>query len=405
MDRVIFHVDLDAFYASVEQHDNPALKGRPVIVGARPGTRGVVSACSYEARRFGVHSAMPITQARRRCPDGVYLPVRMERYLEMSERVMALLGEFTPSLQQISVDEAFLDLTGTRRLMGPPLEVGRRLKERIRAETGLNISVGIAANKFLAKLASDSGKPDGLVQVAPEEVTAFLDRLPLKNLWGVGEKTLDRLAELNITSVAQLRSIALDILRTMMGDAGGRYLYGAVRGEDPGIFPVETKSRSISSELTFETDRRDEGALQRAILELSQQVMARLIRGRLQANTVILKLRTWDFATTTAQKTLKHRVTSSDEIYRLGLELLRQRWDRRTPVRLIGVGTGNVTASDAPRQSELFPDEYDKRQRVEETVTRLKEKMADLPLTRASLLPKGGGRKKKASGPGFSPTP
>ncbi len=394
LERVIFHVDLDAFYASVEQLDDPSLKGRPVIVGARPGTRGVVSACSYEARRFGVRSAMPITQAFRRCPKGVFLPVRMERYIEVSERVMALLAEFTPELQQISIDEAFLDLTGTRRLMGPPLEVGGRLKDRVRRETGLCLSVGIAANKYLAKLASDCGKPDGLVQVAPGEEEAFLDRLALKNLWGVGEKTLDRLAELNITTIPKLRSFSEDILCSMMGEAGGRFLYRAARGLDPGIFPAETKSRSISSEVTFETDRKDEGAIRRAILELAEAVMARLIRGSWQANTVFLKLRTWDFSTTTAQKTLKHWITSSDEIYRLALELLRQRWDRRTPVRLVGVGTANVVSSDTPRQNELFPDEYDKRRRVEEAVARLREKMADLPLTRASLLP-GAKRKKK----------
>jgi DNA polymerase-4 len=408
MDRVIFHVDLDAFYASVEQLDNPALKGRPVIVGARPGTRGVVSACSYEARRYGIHSAMPITQAHRRCPHGVYLIPRMERYVEMSERVMAILADFTPALQQISIDEAFLDLTGTRRLLGAPREVAGRLKARVREETGLALSVGIAANKYLAKIASDSGKPDGLVQVSGEQAADFLDGLPLAKLWGVGEKTLERLAELNITTVHELRSFSEDILCSMMGEAGGRFLYRAARGQDPGIFPAEAKSRSISSEVTFETDRKDEGSIRRALLDLSQQVMARLIRGRWQANTVTLKLRYWDFSNTTVQKTMKHWLTSSDEIYRMAIELLGERWDGSTPVRLVGVGTANVVSADEPRQRELFPDEYDKKRKVEEAVTRLREKMADLPLTRASLLGKRrGGQPPRgpAKDGGASPTP
>ncbi|MCX7038460.1 MAG: DNA polymerase IV, partial [Spirochaetes bacterium] len=272
---VVFHVDLDAFYASVEQRDEPSLKGKPVIVGAAPGHRGVVSACSYEARRFGIHSAMPISQAYRRCPQGVYLPVRMARYLEVSREIMGILGRYTPRLQQISVDEAFLDLTGTERLLGAPLEVGRGLKAEVRERTGLAVSVGIGPNKYVAKLATNAGKPDGLVMVGLSEVEGFLDGRSLGDLWGIGEKTLQRLAELNITSVAQLRGFGEEALARLLGRGASAFLASIVRGGDPGIFSEEPKSRSLSSETTFEVDRKDRAGIERVLLELCHQVMFR----------------------------------------------------------------------------------------------------------------------------------
>ncbi len=239
---VVFHVDLDAFYASVEQRDDPRLKGKPVIVGAAPGRRGVVSACSYEARRFGIHSAMAISQAYRRCPQGVFLPVRMERYLEVSRKVMGILGTYTPHMQQISVDEAFLDMTGTERLLGPAIEVGRGLKEEVKRETGLAITVGIGPNKYVAKLATNAGKPDGLTLVTQAEVEAFLDRLALKDLWGIGEKTLARLTELNIVSTAQLREFGSEELARLLGKGTASFLHGVVRGEDPGSSPKSRRA-------------------------------------------------------------------------------------------------------------------------------------------------------------------
>jgi DNA polymerase IV len=254
---VVFHVDLDAFYASVEQRDDPSLAGKPVIVGAAPGRRGVVSACSYEARRFGIHSAMPISQAFRRCPQGVYLPVRMERYMEVSRQVMGLLAGYTPHLQQISVDEAFLDLTGTERLFGPVRETGARLKAEVREKIGLAITVGIGPNKYVAKLATNSGKPDGLVVVRAEDVESFMDGVALKDLWGIGEKTLQRLTELNISSVRLLRGIPQPELSRLLGAGASSFLSSVAHGKDPGIFSEEPQSRSLSSETTFEKDRKD----------------------------------------------------------------------------------------------------------------------------------------------------
>ncbi|MEE8590327.1 MAG: DNA polymerase IV [Spirochaetia bacterium] len=385
---VIFHVDLDAFYASVEQIDNPSLQGKAVIVGALPGHRGVVSSCSYAARRFGVRSAMPVSQAARRCPKGVFVPVRMKRYLEVSQAVMRVLEQFSPDFQQISIDEAFMDMSGTQGLYGPPLAAGKTVKEKVRTETGLTLSIGIAANRYLAKLASEYSKPDGLHFVQPGEEISFLDRLSLGKLWGVGEKTRERLLELNITSVQGLREYPKDILCSMMGEASGRYLHKACRGEDPGIFSASPKSRSISSEMTFERDIKNVDTLKRNILELSEQVMHRLLTGHLRTNTVVLKLRYFDFATTTIQKTVKHWITSSDEIYTLALQLLDRRWNGSTPVRLVGVGTANVVAPGQAIQGELFEDDFDKKRKVEETVTRLREKMRGVKLTKASLINK-----------------
>ncbi|MFP4443785.1 MAG: DNA polymerase IV, partial [Spirochaetia bacterium] len=233
--KIWFHIDMDAFYASVEQRDNPEYRTKPVIVGALPGQRGVVSACSYEARKFGVHSAMPISQASRLCPNGIFLPVRMHRYQEVSESIMMILKSYSPVIQQVSVDEAYMDMTGTERLFGKPADTARRLKTEITEAVGLIVSIGIAPNKFLAKLASDYDKPDGLYEVLPGTETEFLDRLPLKSLWGVGEKTRLRLKELNITAIPQIREIGERLLQNAMGKAAGTYLYRAAWGLDPGV--------------------------------------------------------------------------------------------------------------------------------------------------------------------------
>ncbi len=387
---VVFHVDLDAFYASVEQRDDPRLTGKPVIVGAAPGRRGVVSACSYEARRFGIHSAMAISQAYRRCPQGVFLPVRMERYLEVSRKVMGILGTYTPHMQQISVDEAFLDMTGTERLLGPAIEVGRGLKEEVKRETGLAITVGIGPNKYVAKLATNAGKPDGLTLVTQAEVEAFLDRLALKDLWGIGEKTLARLTELNIVSTAQLREFGSEELARLLGKGTASFLHGVVRGEDPGIFSEEPKSRSLSSEITFETDRKDVTGIERMLLELCHQIVFRMMEEGWKSKTVALKLRYHDFTTTSAQKSLKHWVSSAEELHDVARELLHARWNGSTPIRLVGVGMSNLVALESQDQLELFAEDFSRKKRVEEAVFKIRRKMSGVTLTKASLLRKDG---------------
>ncbi len=411
---VVFHVDLDAFYASVEQRDDPSLRGRPVIVGAAPGHRGVVSACSYEARRFGIHSAMPISQAFRRCPQGVYLPVRMDRYLEESRRVMAILADFTPHLQQISVDEAFLDLTGTERLFGPARETGARIKAKVREATGLALSVGIGPNKYIAKLATNAGKPDGLVEVTPEGVEAFLDGVALKDLWGIGEKTLQRLTELNITSVRQLRSIPRADLARLLGAGAAGFLASVSGGADPGIFAEEPHSRSLSTETTFERDRKDRAGVERVLLELCHQVMFRMLGEGWKSKTVALKLRFGDFTTVSAQRTLKHWVSSAQEMHEVARELLSARWSGGAPVRLIGIGCSNLAPVESEDQLELFTDVSTKQKKAEEAVFRLRRRMGETTVTRASLMggaaerarehrDRGGGPPERGPGKATSP--
>jgi DNA polymerase-4 len=382
---VFFHVDMDAFFASVEQHDKPEFKGKPVIVGALPGHRGVVSTCSYEARAYGVHSAMPISEAYRRCPHGVFLPVRMERYHEVSLRIMEIFAEYTPCVQQISVDEAFLDMTGTRRLFGPPESLAAKIKARVREDTGLTISVGVAPNRYLAKIASACRKPDGLCVVKPGEEERFVGSLRLDKLWGLGEKTLLRLSELNIRSVVELRAHGEASLKLMLGNAAGEFLYRIARGIDPGIFSGEPKSRSISAEVTFEQDSSSEETLSRALLELSHQTMFRLLRESWRSKTVALKLRLQDFTTTNAQRTLRHYVSSAEELHAVAVSLLRSRWDGRTPVRLIGVGLSSLEPLESAVQSELFEDEYDRKRKVEQAVLMMK-RAGGPAVTKASLL-------------------
>lgn len=381
---VILHVDMDAFYASIEQHDNPEYREKPVIVGAAPGHRGVVSACSYEARPFGIHSAMPINQAYRLCPHGVYLPVRMYRYQEVSRRIMAILAEYTPTLQQMSVDEAFLDLTGTRRLLGDPEDVGRTIKARVREETGLAISVGIAPSHYLAKLASEVDKPDGFYVVRPGQEADFVARLPLKAMWGVGKKMLARLHALGIETVAQLREYTREELAVELGAGAAHYLYAISRGVDPGLYSEARSSHSISGERTFEHDVTSPDALDRALLEIAHTCTFRLMDEGGHSRTVTLKLRLTDFTTFTLRRTLAHEVTSADELYRSARELLRSKWDRVTPVRLVGCGLGNVESGPPDGQQDLFDQSSEKRMKLEQAVYRLRRQ--GLRVKKARLL-------------------
>jgi DNA polymerase-4 len=381
-----FHADLDAFFASVEQHDDPRLAGKPVIVGARPGQRGVVSACSYEARACGVRSAMPVSQAVRLCPQGVFRPVRMSRYIEISNAVMRVLEESAPAFCQISIDEAFLDFTGTERLLGAPEEIARCLKNRIKTEFGLVISIGIACNRFLAKMASQFKKPDGLFRIMAGQEEAFLDRLRPGEIWGVGRKTAERLAELNLTTIAQIRSLAEGTLSSLFGKAGGAFLYHAVRGIDPGIFSTEAKSRSLSSETTFETDRRDAAGLKKVLLRLSHEVMFRLMAEGLKARTAVLKIRYDNFETSSVRTTLKHWILSAEELFAVAQALLHKKWNGKTPVRLLGLGLAHVEETRISVQPELFGREDEKKRKIEASILTLRTRYKDVNLTKARLL-------------------
>lgn len=382
-ERTYMHVDMDAFYAGVEQHDTPEIRGKPVVVGALPGHRGVVSACSYEARAFGIHSAMPISTAAKLCPHAVFLPVRMDRYAEVSRRIMGLLDAFSPTVQQLSVDEAFLDITGTERLFGPPATLGRTVKTRVREATGLTISVGIAPSRYLAKIASDWDKPDGLFQILPGQEASFVLGLELKQLWGVGAKMLEQLTAIGIHTVAELQRFTREELVQLIGDGAAGYLFSVCRGIDPGIYGERTHHRSVSGERTFEHDVTSTTMLSRALLEVAHTCMFRMLDAGWSSHTVTAKLRLEDFRTFTMRRTLSHPVGSAEELYRTAKQLVGEKWDGTTPVRLIGCGLGNV-GTEENKQGELFAADDERHHRVEQTVLQLKHK--GLQVTKAALI-------------------
>jgi DNA polymerase-4 len=365
--RAVAHVDMDAFYAAIEQRDRPALRGRPVIVGADPRGRGVVSAASYEARRYGVRSAMPIGEAARRCPHGVFLPVDMDKYRRVSAQILGLLGEFSPLVEVLSVDEAFVDLTGTERLFGPPDDTVRRIRARIRAETGLTASAGLAANKFVAKVASDVGKPDGLVVVPPGSEGRFLAPLPVTRLWGVGPRTAEALADIGIRTIGQLQRMPPAALAARFGRQGG-HLHALASGHDDRPVEPWTPPKSIGAETTFDADTTDAEALGRTLRGQAERVARELRQGGYAAARVTLKLRFVDFRTVTRART-GEPTQDGLEIYRraaalLGLEGVRE------PVRLVGVSASSLVAAGTGQLSLLDPGAV-RRERLAKAVDAL----------------------------------
>lgn len=349
---------MDAFYASIEQRDRPELRGRPVIVGGT-GSRGVVSAASYEARRFGVHSAMPTALARRRCPDGVYLRGDMRRYVAESKRIFAIFRDFTPAVEGLSLDEAFLDLTGTGRLLGPASGVGERLRARVRAETGLAVSVGIAPVKMVAKIASDVAKPDGLVEVRPDAVRGFLDPLPVDRIWGVGPVAGARLRQAGIGTIGDLARAEPRWLERRLGDFGPRFARLA-RGEDLRDVEPYRAAVSMSEENTFADDVDDPRVLEDALRAHAEAVARRLRKSGLEAATVVLKLKLArrvatgprGFPLLTRRVTLAEPTDGGEVIARAARELLA-RAELAEPVRLLGVGVTGLS-EPARRQLALF---------------------------------------------------
>ncbi len=388
---VFFHVDLDAFFASVEQLDNPAYRGKPVIVGGEIGKRGVVSTCSYEARKFGVHSAMPMNRAVSLCPNGIYLTGRMHRYHEKSREVMGILEKFSPSVQQMSVDEAFLDMTGTEKLFGPPEETAKKLQARILSETGLTVSAGIASNRYIAKIASGILKPSGLVHVHNGGEKEFMSSLRLKDVWGIGEKTRTRLEEAGIPTVKAILSCSESMLQSLIGISGGSFLYSVIRGIDPGIFVGEAASRSISSERTFEYDIAEIDIVETALLELASDVMYRLLDEGLSSRTVHLKIRYSDFRTVSIQETGETSVNDTGDLFTRIKNLFNKKYDRSSPVRLLGVGVQNVCEGKIPVQMDLFDTGMSKKKRkVEEAVHALSRKRGKKLVTHARLIEANG---------------
>ena len=358
---MILHVDQDAFYASVEERDRPELVGKPVIVGGAAEKRGVVSAANYVARRYGVHSAMPSATAHRLCPHGIYLPPRIGYYAEISRQIRDIFEQFTPLVEPLSLDEAFLDVTGTEHLFGSAVEIARQIKQTIREEVRLVASVGVAPNKFLAKIASDLKKPDALVVVEADKVQEFLDPLPVERLWGVGKQSSKVFQQLGIRTIGQLRQWPLDALQGRFGSSG-EHLWNLAHGRDDRLVVPEREAKSISNETTFERDIADMDVLRAWLVDLVDQVGWRLRRHGLRGRTVHLKVRFADFATITRSQTLPEPTDISDELRRAADEMLCQRLPAgHLPVRLVGMGVSGMDDTGQV-QGLLFDGEERERQ-------------------------------------------
>jgi DNA polymerase IV len=381
-DRAILHVDMDAFYASVEQHDDPSLIGKPVIVGGL-GRRGVVSTCSYEARRFGVRSAMPTAQAQRLCPDAIFLVPRMARYSEVSAQVFAVLGEITPEIEGLSLDEAFLDVSGSLRLFGSPTEMARQIKQRVTEVTGLKCSVGISHNKWLAKLATELGKPDGLFEITRENRERLLDPLSVGRLWTVGKVAQEKLERGGYRTIGDVRRADAMSLRKLVGNHAV-LLLALANGRDERAVVADREEMSVGAETTFETDLTTVEEARAWLLKLSERVGERARRGQLRGRVVTIKLRTPPFHTETRQLTLATSCDATDDIYAAARRLLERWWlDKGAPsLRLIGVSLSGFNVEG--EGGDLFASADN--QRKDRIVDSLNQKFGSGTLRRARTL-------------------
>lgn len=384
--RTIIHVDMDAFYASVEMLDNPELKGKPVVVGGA-SDRSVVSAASYEARKYGIHSAMAMVKARKLCPAAVILPVRMERYREVSGLIMAIFHRFTPLVEPISLDEAFLDVTGSAGLFGEGPVIAREIKKLIRQETGLTASAGVATSKLVAKIASDLEKPDGLTVVEAGYEREFLAPLPVKRLWGAGRKTLDALTLLNVETIGDVAALPPEILDARFGKHG-RHLHLSSHGIDERPVVPTREAKSIGHEETFERDLADLTAIRRELLELAGKVGARLRSHDCRGQTVTIKIKYFDFSTATRSLTLDQATSDTREIYQRGLELLDRTEAGKKPVRLVGISVSNLAARGRGYQQDLFGRnrEREKSHSLNKAVDQINRKYGHNTINPATLI-------------------
>ncbi len=386
MDKVFLHVDMDAFFASVEQHDNPELRGKPVIVGSPANQRGVVAAASYEVRKFGVHSAMPSGEAARRCPEAIFVPSNMKRYKEVSRQVFEIFERFTPLVEPLSIDEAFLDVTGSEKLFGSGVEIGEKIRQAIKVETGLTASVGVAPNKFLAKLASDMDKPDGLTLVPfdKDDIIAFLAPLPVGRIWGVGAVTSKALEGIDVISVGDLQRIELRTLVGVVGEHSASHLKQFSFGRDKREIGNTVKEKSISKETTFNKDVRDREPLEHALLKLIDDVGEQLRAQSKYAGVIRLKLRWQGFKTITRQRKMKPPCCDAFSLRQAALGLLEKE-ALLGPVRLIGIGVSGICDRKV-EQLSLF-DEVDDNREKKETLSRsvdaLKKKYGNAAVGRA----------------------
>ncbi len=379
--KLVMHVDMDAFFASIEQHDHEEYRGKPLIVGGLSG-RGVVSTCSYEARKYGVHSAMPIVRAKRLCPQGIYIEGNYAHYREVSAQIFAIFARYAPVVEPLSIDEAFLDLTGMELLMKSLRAYAEKLKREIREKTGLVASVGLAPNKFLAKLASDLDKPDGLVIITEENKQKILDPLPVGRIWGVGKKTAAVLAGLRIKTIEQLRQTPREKLAARLGAHMADHLLQLASGIDNREVASREPAKSIGKEVTFPKDIHGDAEVGKILLALAEKVGYRLRRQALKGRTVQLKLRLGNFQTYTRSRTLYEATCYDEEIYKTAQELYRGMRVQQG-IRLLGI---SVSGFDASGSISLFHDEV-RKENLYAAIDKIKQRFGEQGITKAHLLP------------------
>ena len=384
--RSIIHLDMDAFYPAVEALDKPELRGKPVIVGGSR-ERGVVSSASYEARRFGVHSAQPIATAIRLCPDGIFMPVRMSRYKEVSRQIFGIFHRFTPLVEPLSIDEAFLDLTGAERLMGQTKVIAKKIRETVLKKTGLTVSAGVASSKFVAKIASDIDKPDGLTVVPPDRVMEFLDPLPIKKMWGVGKITQQALARLSVKTFKDLRQIPVEILEKKFGERGTA-MHLLSMGIDERDVEPERETKSIGHEQTFMKDILNPDQAKKEILSLANRVAQRMRREKVRGNTVSLKVKYSDFTQITRAATLFAPTDDTMEIYSISCRLLKKTAVGKRPVRLLGISLSQLSTLENEKQLFLFAQdkEYQKRKNLNTALDSICNKFGEKSIRPATLI-------------------
>jgi len=385
---MILHIDMDAFYASVEEREDPSLVGKPVIVGGSAEGRGVVAAANYEARKYGVHSAMAAARARRLCPHAVFLKPRIDYYAAISRQIRKVFEQFTPLVEPLSFDEAFLDVTGSESIFGPSSAIGRKIKDQIRAELKLVASVGVAPNKFVAKIASDLEKPDGFVVVRPDEVQAFLDPLPVGRLWGVGRVTGQVFERLTIRTIGQLRQMPIKTLNDLFGSSGEHYWRLAHGIDDRRVVP-DREARSISSETTFAEDISDMEMLRTCLVELVEQVARRLRHHDIKGRSVELKVRFSDFKTISRSLTLGEPTNITQELLEAGVDLLSKRFPPgHLPIRLLGFGVNKLDDSGTSQQQLFDQADRERHRELDRVTDQITAKFGKLAIRRAARLEK-----------------
>lgn len=386
VELTIIHCDLDAFFASVEQRDNPSLQGKPVVVGGEPSSRGVVATCSYEARQYGVRSAMPLAQAFRLCPQAVFLPVDMKRYKMASVDVFKILSSYTPVMETLSLDEAFLDVRGCISIFDSIECMARDIKKNVLSSTGLIISCGISYNKYLAKLGSGLSKPDGLKIICAEEVLDLLTPLPVSYLWGIGQKTSTLLESYKINTIGQLRKSSLNILKKLLGSSTQFYL-DLANGLDKRQVESKREAKSMGKEITFTYDINDLEFIDRIVLDFTQILGRRLRKASLKGRTISVKLRYADFTTTTRSKTLGKPCDSDLMIYQTADKLLKEIYRTDEKIRLIGLYIEKLTSNEEFIQGNLFPvKELEENKKLDQVMDNIRERFGEDAITRASLL-------------------